>query len=484
MKLSKVISEIATLKIDNFRDADIQHVFSDSREKFKNSLFIAVKGLTSDGASFSADAVESGACAVIYETEIIRKFPNITYIKVRDSRSVQSKVAAVVYGRPAERLRLTGITGTNGKTSTAYIFRHILNMNKIKCGLLGTTEYDLGKRKFVPSRTTPDAVFLQRYFKEMTDSGLKCAVMEVSSHALSLHRVEDVMFDCAVFTNLSQDHLDFHLTMDEYAKAKSNLFAEHLKKTGSAVLNADDSRFDLIRSSTECEKMTYSEKIKDSDIYIKDIRYKKQGLEIDFDFFGEQYTIGTNLNGRFQAMNISAAVLAAHKAGIPIKKIVSSFSQPVLIPGRLEKVYEGDFTVYVDYAHTPDALLRTLQTVREFSSGKIITVFGCGGNRDHEKRPVMGKIASELSDKVIVTGDNSRYEDTAVIIAEIVKGMSAGNWTEIPDRREATAKAISMAGTGDVVIIAGKGHESYQETDGVKYPYSDRETVINLTGGN
>lgn len=484
MKLSKIISEIETLKIENFKDTEILDVFSDSREKFKNSLFIAVKGLTTDGASFSADAVDSGACAVIYETEINKKFPNVTYIKVPESRTVQSKIAGLIYGCPAGKLHLTGITGTNGKTSTAYIFRHILNANKIKCGLLGTTEYDLGKRKFVPSRTTPDAVFLQRYFKEMTDSGLKYAVMEVSSHALSLHRVEDVMFDCAVFTNLSQDHLDFHVTMDEYAKAKSVLFSKHLKKAGTAVLNADDDHYDFINSLTECKKMTYSEKREDSDIYIKDIRYKEQGLEIDVFFFGKPHTISTNLNGRFQAMNISAAILAAHNAGVPIKKILDSFLQPVLVPGRLEKVYEGAFTVYVDYAHTPDALLRTLQTVKEFSSGKVITVFGCGGNRDHEKRPLMGRIASELSDQVIVTGDNSRYEDTNVIIGEIEKGINGGNFIAVPDRREATAKAISLAKEGDVVIIAGKGHENYQETGGVKYPYSDRETVINLTGGN
>lgn len=483
MKLSRLISEIVTLEVENFKDTDVTHAFSDSREKFKNSVFIAVKGLTSDGASFAADAVESGACAVIYETEIERKFPNVTYIKVPDSRSVQSKVAGLVYGRPAEKLRLTGITGTNGKTSTAYIFRHILNSAGVRCGLLGTTEYDLGKRKFVPSRTTPDAVFLQRYLKEMTDNGLRQAVMEISSHALSLHRVEEVMFDCAVFTNLTQDHLDFHITMDEYAKAKTGLFSDHLKDTGSAVLNADDDRYEMIRASTDCEKLTYSVKKEDSEIYIKNVRYLKQGMEIDLTFFGESYTLGTNINGRFQSMNISAAVLAAHKAGIPIKKIIASFSLPVTVPGRLEKVYEGAYTVFIDYAHTPDALQRTLQTVREFTEGKIITVLGCGGNRDHEKRPIMGKIASELSDQVVVTSDNPRYEKPDVIIGEIVEGIKGSNFVTITDRLEATAKAISMAGDGDVVIIAGKGHENYQETDGVKYPYSDSNTVKNLTGG-
>ncbi len=240
MRLSRLLKEIECTEIENFSDCEITDVFSDSREKFKNSLFIAVKGLMSDGAEFASDAVESGACVVIYETDIQRKFPGVTYIKVKDTRVIQSKVAGLIYSCPAEKLHLTGITGTNGKTSTAYIYRHILKHNKIKCGLLGTTEYDLGNRKFEPARTTPDAVFLQRYFREMRNSGLKHAVMEVSSHAISLKRIEEVFFDTAVFTNLTMDHLDYHGTMEEYSSTKAELFSAHLKNGGLSVINADD----------------------------------------------------------------------------------------------------------------------------------------------------------------------------------------------------------------------------------------------------
>jgi UDP-N-acetylmuramoyl-L-alanyl-D-glutamate--2,6-diaminopimelate ligase len=481
MKLGKIISSINCLEVANFKDRDIVHVFSDSREKFKDSIFIAVKGLSSDGAEFASDAVESGACAIIYETSIPRKFPGVTYIKVSDCRIIQSKVAGLVYSHPASKLDITGITGTNGKTSTAYIFRHILNINRIKCGLLGTTEYDLGKRIFTPSRTTPDAVFLQRYFREMVSSGLKYAVMEVSSHALSLHRVEDVFFNRAVFTNLSQDHLDFHNTMDEYAGAKALLFSSHLKEGGTPVVNSDDGYSGMITGSSP-HALTYSWNKPDADLVIKGVKYLDKGMEISFMLKGNDYTVETSLNGKFQAMNIAAAVLSAIDLGIPVKDIVKSLKEPIIIPGRLEKVYEDGYSVYIDYAHTPDALFRTLSTVREFCSGRIITVFGCGGNRDRDKRPKMGKIASELSDLVIVTDDNPRMEDPDIITDEILSGIRSNNWVKISGRKEAVREALSAAGKGDVVIVAGKGHENYQEIKGVKYPFSDKETVMNITG--
>ncbi len=482
MRLGKIISSIKTLEVTKFKDHEIEHVFSDSREKFRNSLFIAVKGLTSDGADYASDAIESGACAVIYETSIKRMFPNITYIKVPDSRIIQSKVAGLVYSEPSRKLDLTGITGTNGKTSTAYIYRHILENNRIRCGLLGTTEYDLGKRKFSPSRTTPDAVFLQRYLKEMADAGLKHAVMEVSSHALSLNRVEDVFFNTAVFTNLTQDHLDFHGTMNEYAGAKAGLFSSHLKKGGRSVVNADDEYYELIAKSSGQKMMIYSLETEGADLFVKNVKYLEKGMEILVSFKGMYYTIETGLNGKFQAMNIAAAFLCASGIGIPVKDIIRSLKYPLVIPGRLEKIHEDGFSVFVDYAHTPDALFRTLSTVREFCTGRIITVFGCGGNRDHEKRPKMGKIASELSDIVFVTDDNPRMEDPDTITEEIVKGITLNNWKKIAGRKEAISEALSAAKEGDVVLIAGKGHENYQEIKGVKYPYSDKVTVMNLTG--
>jgi len=482
MKLSVILNKIKYSDLKNFQDREIAHVISDSREKFKDSIFIAVKGLTSDGADFASDAVNSGAVAVIYETEIKKMLPGITYIKVENSRIIQSAVAGSVYSEPARKLNLTGITGTNGKTSTAYIYRHILQQNKIRCCLLGTTEYDLGRRYFIPSRTTPDAVFLQRYFKEIADSGIKHAVMEVSSHALSLNRVEDIMFDRAVFTNLTQDHLDFHKTMGEYADAKSTLFSKHLKQGGLSVINIDDPHSGIFINAAGYKVMTFSESGKAADLMIKKVSYYDEGMEIAYLCGNTEFAVKTNLNGRFQAFNSAAAILCALDLGLKAEDIVEAFKTPVYIPGRMEKVYDNKFQIIIDYAHTPDALERAIRTIREFKTGKLITVFGCGGNRDREKRPVMGRISSENSDLTIVTSDNPRDEDPDSIIKEITAGITSGSFEIESDRITAIKRSIELAEKGDVVLIAGKGHENYQEIKGVKYPYSDADVIKNLTG--
>ena len=482
MKLSLLLEKIKYFDIKNFTEREITHVISDSREKFKNSLFIAVKGLTNDGADYADKAVFSGAVAVIYETQIKKMLPDIVYIKVENTRQIQSLVAGLVYDEPSKKLNLAGITGTNGKTSTAYIYRHILTHNNIKCGLLGTTEYDLCKRKFTPDRTTPDAVYLQRYFKEITDSGAKHAVMEVSSHALSLNRVEDVFFDSAVFTNLTQDHLDFHKSMDEYAKAKSALFSDHLKKEGLSVINSDDVYSGMIRNSARYSIRTFSEKDPGADLAVKSIEYNHAGMEIVYGFGESLFSVRTNITGRFQAMNIAGAVLLAMNAGIETEDIIRAFKKPLFIPGRMEKVYDDKFSVIIDYAHTPDALERTLKTINEFKKAKLITVFGCGGNRDHEKRPLMGNISASLSDLTIITNDNPRDEIPESIIKEIESGIKSGKYEIISDRASAIKKAIEYAGEDDVVLIAGKGHEDYQEIKGVKYTFSDKTEVLNVTG--
>jgi UDP-N-acetylmuramoyl-L-alanyl-D-glutamate--2,6-diaminopimelate ligase len=482
MKLSGILNIIEYSDLKNFSDREIRHVISDSREKFKDSIFIAVKGLTSDGADFASDAVNSGAVAVIYETEIKKMLQGITYIKVSNTRIIQSKIAGAVYSEPAKKLNLTGITGTNGKTSTAYIFRHILEQNKIRCCLLGTTEYDLGKRKFVPSRTTPDAVFLQRYFKEIADSGAKHAVMEVSSHALSLNRVEDIMFDAAVFTNLTQDHLDFHKNMDDYAEAKSRLFSRHLKPGALSVINIDDNYSDKFIKAAPYKVRTFSEKGSSTDLLIGNIIYIESGMEIEYFFENSKFSVRTNLNGKFQAYNTAGAILCALNLGLKKDDIVKAFKEPVYIPGRMEKIYDNDFQIIIDYAHSPDALERAVRTINEFKKGKLITVFGCGGNRDHEKRPMMGKISSENSDITIVTSDNPRDEDPENIIRDIRSGIQTGSVEIVSDRISAIKRSIELANKGDVVLIAGKGHETYQEIKGVKYPYSDAETVKSITG--
>ena len=482
MKLSRIISAVNAIEVSGFFEREIEGVTSDSREKLKNSLFIAVKGLTSDGALYSQDAVACGATAVVYETEIPKKIGGITYIKVKNSREIQSVIASLVYDEPAAKLNIAGVTGTNGKTSFSYIYRHILVQNGIKCGMLGTTEYDLGKRKFTPSRTTPDAVFLQRYLHEMVDSKLTDAVMEVSSHAISLERVRSVFFNTAVFTNLTVDHLDFHKTIGEYAEIKSKLFSEHLKEDAVSVINADDAYSNIMKEAALNSVKTYSAKDNDASLFINKVEYNREGIEITCVLDGESFNIKTNLNGRFQAENIAAAVLCALERKISLKDIVKSFEKDIYIPGRMETVYNGNFRVIIDYAHTPDALENTLKAINEFKKKRVITIFGCGGDRDTEKRKSMGRIASVLSDSVIVTSDNPRYEDPDKIIEGIVSGMTGGEYKITADRKKAIEEAIASAGEDDIVLIAGKGHENYQERGGVKYPFSDSDTVRKITG--
>ncbi|MBU4485430.1 MAG: UDP-N-acetylmuramoyl-L-alanyl-D-glutamate--2,6-diaminopimelate ligase [Candidatus Delongbacteria bacterium] len=482
MKLSEIISNIKCLEVHNFSERDIDHAVSDSREKFHNSIFIAVKGLTGDGAVFANDAINYGAIAVIYETEIRNMLSNIVYIKVENSRIIQSRIAGLIYSSPSEKLNLVGVTGTNGKTSFAYIYRHILEQNKERCCLLGTTEYDLGKRKFVPSRTTPDAVFLQRYFKEILSSGVSNTVMEVSSHALSLHRVEEVFFDTAVFTNLTRDHLDFHKKMDDYAIVKSKLFSKHLKNGGISVINKDDGYSEMMIKSAAYGVRTFSEKDRDTDLFIKNIEYLNDGMEIEYIYEGKPLRIRTNLNGKFQAYNIAAAILSAMNLNFSNEQIAGAMEKPLYIPGRMENIYHKDFRIIIDYAHSPDALERALKAIRDFKRGKLITVFGCGGNRDTEKRPIMGNIAAALSDFVILTSDNPRNEEPKAILDEIKKGIKKDNYEVITDRKTAIKRSIELAEKGDIVFIAGKGHETYQEIGGVKYPYSDAETVKLLLG--
>ena len=469
-------------EIFNFNETEIDSVTSVSKERLLKSVFVAVKGIEGDGADYATEAVINGAKAVIYETEIKNMMDGITYIKVPDSRKAQSIAASLVYSKPSEKLDLTAVTGTNGKTSFAYIYRHILNNCDKKCGMIGTVEYDLGKRCLVPERTTPDAVFLQRHLNEMVVSGLNYAVLEVSSHSLALKRVLQTQFDSAVFTNLSEEHLDFHKDMNEYAEVKSDLFRSYMKPEGVSIINIDDEYSDLFIKACSGKVRTYSSRSKNSDLYIAGIVRTGQGQIIDYVHSGRVFRVKTNLSGDFQAYNIAASILCALEKGILFDQIVSALIEPVIIPGRMETVYKNSFEVIIDYAHTPDALKNTIESVKKNKKGRIITVFGCGGNRDQAKRSVMGRIAEELSDKVIVTSDNPRFEDQISITDDIIRELATKKIKIENDRRNAIKAAIESAQENDVVIIAGKGHECYQEINGVKYPFSDKEEVLKITG--
>lgn len=343
--------------------------------------------------------------------------------------------------------------------------------------MIGTTEYDLGKRVFVPQRTTPDAVFLQRYLNEMVSSKCKMAVVEVSSHALTLNRVENIQFDISVYTNLTQDRLDFHNTIDEYANAKSLLFSSHTKENGLIILNRDDEYYGLMKSKSLTEVQTYSMVRDDADLFVRNIEYLNNGMKITFKLHDQEHELFSNLMGDYQAYNIAAAILAAKSVGVKIIDILDSFREEINIPGRMEMIKDDNCKIFIDYAHTPDALERSLRSIENIVEKRLITVFGCGGNRDKDKRPQMGNIASEFSDHVIVTSDNPRYEDQNEIIASVIKGIKKTNYEVIKDRKKAIQAAIDLAEKGDVVLIAGKGHETYQEINGVNYPFSDKKVV-------
>ena len=480
MKLSKIITNIKSEKIDNFKELNIFNVSSDSREKLENSIFVGVKGLSGDGADFADQAIENGALAVVYETAVKSMQKGIVYLKVADSRAVQSALAAMVYNYPAEKLKTIGVTGTNGKTSFAYILRHILNHNDAKCALLGTTEYDLGSRIITPTHTTPDAVFIHRYLKEMVESNCKFMVMEVSSHALSLGRVKGIKYDISVFTNLSQDHLDFHHNMGNYAQSKSHLFSDCTKKDGVSILNADDSYSTYFSGKCIGSKKFYSVlKNKDADLRVENFSYEERGLQIDFMYKGESKTISTNLFGDFQVYNVTAAVLTALEFGFELEAIGRALEKNIIIPGRLEYVETPRGLVFVDYAHTADALLKAICSLKGIPGKKITTIFGCGGDRDRSKRSEMGKVAVQNSDKVVVTSDNPRFEDPALIIKDVVEDLDGfQNYTVLESREKAIFNVLESCTDEDIILIAGKGHEIYQDVKGVKYPFSDKEVVL------
>lgn len=479
MKLSDILKNIDYIELDNMSDYSINHVFIDSREKLESSIFIGIKGFSVDGAKFADAAITNGAVAVVYETDIDKKKDNVVYIKVADTRKAAGVIASQVY-QSSYDLKVIGITGTNGKTSTAYIIRHILS-NIGGCGMLGTVEYDLGDRKIVPTHTTPESVYVFRYLKEIDSSDCKYAVMEVSSHALSLNRVENLEFDVTALTNISQDHLDFHKTMDNYIAAKSKLFTDHVKEEGISIINIDDDNSDKFTSKIDSGLITISRKNSNADYYAPNYNVSDRGIELNFIHRDKNYTFKTNVFGDFQVYNLLCAVAICNQLGVKMEDIEKALEADFVIPGRLEKVNRKGYNVFVDYAHTPDALEKAIESLKSSCKGEFITLFGCGGDRDSEKRPLMGEIAEKLSDKIIVTSDNPRTEPAGKIIEDILAGIKNREKAIIVEnRREAIEVGVDMLSKDDYLLIAGKGHEEYQEICGVKLHFSDKETALKV----
>jgi len=448
-------------------EVEISGLAYSSKSVAPGTLFFCVPGFKTDGHEFAADAVERGAVALVCERPLGLGVPEVI---VSDARAAMGPAAARFYGDPTAELKVIGVTGTNGKTTTAFLTRTLLEAAGIRTGLLGTVTSVVGGREEPVVRTTPEAIDLQATFRRMLDAGDRACVMEVSSHALELGRAESIRFACRVFTNLTQDHLDFHPTMEHYFTAKRKLF----EPPGlPSVVNVDDEYGRRIVEEADPGAITYS--------ILRDAAYRAR--DVEFDTASSRFTceapdgsvrVEMPLPGLFNVSNALAAIAAARTLDVPLDSMPAALAAAVRVPGRFEPVDEGqDFAVLVDYAHTPDSLDNVLRAAREIARGRVVVVFGAGGDRDRGKRPLMGEVASALADRVIVTSDNPRSEDPGAIVDEVLAGAGSGAEREV-DRRQAIALAIDGAREGDVVVIAGKGHEQGQEFEGGrKEPFDD-----------
>jgi len=470
MHLEGVIAALAPVDVLRRAPVEITDLAYDARAAGPGSLFFCVPGTTSDGHDFAAEAIASGAVALVVERPLELDVPQLV---VENARSAMAVAADEVFGRPTEELQVAAVTGTNGKTTTAFLLYSILASAGRRPGLLGTIESRVGGERRPAIRTTPEAIDLQRAFREMLDVGDRSCAMEATSHGSELGRLDRVRFSVLVFTNLTQDHLDFHGTIERYFDAKRRLFTE---RRPPAAVNVGDSYgrrlADELRELGHDRLLTFGF-ADDSELRPEELelgpsgaRFRAGGLDLE-----------TRLRGRFNVENVLGALAAGRLLGLPDDAIVRGIAELRGVPGRFEAVDEGQpFTVLVDYAHTPDSLENVLRTARDLTQNRLVCVFGCGGDRDRGKRPLMGRIAAELADVAIVTSDNPRSEEPDAIIAEIVEGAGGGVEIE-PDRREAIARAIEGAREGDVIVIAGKGHEQGQQFRDRTVPFDDREVA-------
>ena len=458
----------------------IAQVCFDSRQVERDSLFVAVKGLTSDGHDYIGQAIAKGATAVVCEQLPEEQIDGVAYLQTEDSAGALGVIAANFYDNPADKLHLVGVTGTNGKTTTVTLLSQLFIKLGYTVGLLSTVENRINE-KVLPARyTTPDAIELNRLLSEMVKAGCTHCFMEVSSHALIQKRVAGIRFKGGVFTNITHDHLDYHETFDAYIKAKKLLF-DHLPKTAFALTNTDDKRGAVMLQNTVASRRTFGFRFM-ADYKSRIINNTLQGLELEV----EGRNVWFRLVGQFNAYNLLAAYAVAMELEEDPENTLMVLSELKAARGRFDVVdHQSSVTAIVDYAHTPDALENVLKAIGDFRTGneQVITVVGCGGDRDKAKRPLMAQIAAEYSDKVIFTSDNPRTEDPLQILRDMEAGVSKSNYKKtitVADRREAIKTACSIAGKEDIILIAGKGHETYQEINGVKHPFDDREVVAEM----
>lgn len=476
MRLRELLEGMEVISQTISPDTEITHVCVDSRATQKGSLFVAVPGNRCDGGHYARQAVDRGAVCVVCQSELP---PDLPWVKVRDARLALSQLACRWYGHPSRQLTMLGVTGTNGKTTVTYLLRHILQRTGMKTGLIGTVQNIVGEQTLPAQRTTPDALQIQQLLSAMTKNGCSHAVMEVSSHALDQHRAEGIDFAVGIFTNLTEDHLDYHGTMGCYCDAKAKLF--QMSRMG--VCNADDPWTERLLAGASCPSVYYGIH-NPAEVWAEDIFLHSRSVDFTVCTARTRTPVHLGVPGRFSVYNALGAIAACGELGIPPEECAAALATFPGVTGRMEVVPTPGkpYTLLIDYAHTPDALENVLKTVRGFAQNRVIAVFGCGGDREREKRPLMGHIAGKLADLTIITSDNPRTEEPMAIIRDILPGIAGAEDKYIvePDRRGAIALAMGRAAAGDVIVLCGKGHETYQEIGDKTIPMDEREIVRSL----
>jgi UDP-N-acetylmuramoyl-L-alanyl-D-glutamate--2,6-diaminopimelate ligase len=491
MNLAEIVKTVKPLAVEGTLDKEITGITCDSRRVMPGNLFVAVRGERTDGHRFMDAAIDRGASAIVLESDASFR-RRVTRIKVSDARRSMAQASAQFYNHPSQGLKVVGITGTNGKTTTAFMVRAIMEAAGFPCGLLGTVQYQIGQRVIPASRTTPESVEIQDMMSQMLRVGCGGVSMEVSSHALDQSRVAEVDFDVAVFTNLSQDHLDYHGTMENYFESKVKLFSAlgTVRKAGRAVVNADNAYGRELIKRLGGDHAVVSYGVSSAAVVrAEDVRVSAEGSYFVVNAPPGSIPMSLPLIGRYNVSNALAAISASLALGIDLQIIERALARFRPVPGRVERINTKEgYAVFVDYAHTADALRNVLVTLSELTRGRLIVVFGCGGDRDKGKRKPMGQAAAELADFSILTSDNPRTEDPREILRQIEEGFWASTvrrYQVIEDRREAIERALDIARPGDTVLIAGKGHEAYQEFADTVVPFNDRlvvEEYSNLSG--
>ena len=476
MRLRELLEGMEVISQTISPDTEITHVCVDSRATQKGSLFVAVPGNRCDGGHYARQAVDRGAVCVVCQSELP---PDLPWVKVRDARLAQSRLACRWYGHPSRQLTMLGVTGTNGKTTVTYLLRHILQRTGMKTGLIGTVQNIVGEQTLPAQRTTPDALQIQQLLSAMTKNGCSHAVMEVSSHAVDQQRADGIDFAVGIFTNLTEDHLDYHGTMGCYCDAKAKLF--QMSRMG--VCNADDPWTERLLAGASCPSVYYGIH-NPAEVWAEDIFLHSRSVDFTVCTARTRTPVHLGVPGRFSVYNALGAIATCGELGIPPEECAAALATFPGVAGRMEVVPTPGkpYTLLIDYAHTPDALENVLKTVRGFAQNRVIAVFGCGGDREREKRPLMGRIAGKLADLTIITSDNPRTEEPMAIIRDILPGIAGAEDKYIvePDRRGAIALAMGRAAAGDVIVLCGKGHETYQEIGDKTIPMDEREIVRSL----